>query len=120
MWQYGNVSVRDFPVKTPLSVNKQLLKNKVIFTFQGGDTFVLILKEHLPSNTDEGYYAKFGFSAPVVLTKVNQVNLKGTIPGKVFFFLPLFVFSIICSVIHHLYSLSTTADPSSMEDTCHI
>ena len=47
--------------------------------------FVLILKEHLPSNTDGGYFAKFGYSAPVVLTKVNQVNLKGTIPGKVFF-----------------------------------
>ena len=48
--------------------------------------FVLILNKHLPGDTDEGYYAKFGSSAPVVLTKVNQVNLKGTIPGKVFFF----------------------------------
>jgi len=58
----------------------------MIFTFQGGNMFVLILNKHLPGDTDEGYYAKFGSSAPVVLTKVNQVNLKGTIPGKVFFF----------------------------------
>jgi len=48
----------------------------------GGNMFVLILNKHLPGDTDEGYYAKFGSSAPVVLTKVNQVNLKGTIPAS--------------------------------------
>jgi len=56
--------------------------------------FVLILNEHLPSDTDEGYYAKFGSSAPVALTKVNQVNLKGTIPGKVF----SSIFSAECTI----------------------
>lgn len=50
-------------------------------SIRGGDMFVLILNEALASDTDEGYYAKFGFSPPVVLTKVNQVNLKGTIPA---------------------------------------
>lgn len=59
--------------------------------------FVLILKKHLPSNTDEGYHATFGTSAPVVLTKLNQLNLKGTIPGEGFF--PLFTFSIIPHVV---------------------
>ena len=48
--------------------------------------FVLILNKHLPSDTDEGYHATFGNSPPVVLTKLNQLNLKGTIPGEGFFF----------------------------------
>ena len=46
---------------------------------------MLILNKDLPSDTDEGYHATFGTSAPVVLTKVNQVNLMGRIPGEGFF-----------------------------------
>ena len=104
----------------------------MIFTFQGGDKFVLILTEHLPIDTVEGYYAKFGSSVPVFLTKLNQVNLTGTVPGK-FFSSIVYIFNHSpCNLqsfehkIHHKLSLITTrddfdsADPCSMQDACPI
>jgi len=49
--------------------------------FQGGSAFVIILREHLPSDVVSGQ-AHFGNSATVPLRKVNEFNMAGRIPGK--------------------------------------
>ncbi|XP_078354207.1 uncharacterized protein LOC144638813 isoform X1 [Oculina patagonica] len=65
-------------IREQKSIVAEICPNKS--SLRGGNKFILILKEHLPSDVEFGY-AYFGNSVPVLLNKVNEVNLTGTVPA---------------------------------------
>ena len=55
-------------------------------TFQGGVPFTLIFNKNLPHDV-ESAIARFGNHGAVPLIKLNELNMRGRVPGEFLYFL---------------------------------
>ena len=63
-----------------------LLPYLFLKTFQGGVPFTLIFNKNLPYDV-ESAIARFGNHGAVPLIKLNELNMRGRVPGEFLYFL---------------------------------